>query len=251
MPAFNSMVRPGGFGAQAARNTNDVVIGRGAGMQPGTFAPQGITPDNRLAILQADPAYAAAALNANDSATNAGIDRQAAIRQAAIQFGGLPKDFNDQYGDVDQATLQLANDNPYSQLAQDSRAFGQQQVANRQAEAANGSIFSSQLNTDLGNENYAHGLNLANLAGAFGGAVNKAIGNFTGTIDTNKANLANALGTAETNQSQNPAYFGPSNDQIAPTPINGQNVHPTTFAPPAALPRITSNVGRKVYFKGA
>lgn len=199
--------------AQVAKNTTSFGV-------PGTIggpAPATTPAGNPFsAILQSDPGYESASNNATLNAQDAASSRTAAIRAAVLAYGGFSPGFQDSYGDVDAATLQAAQANPFSQLAQNQRSYAQGLEKDRQGEAATGSIFSGQLPTDMGNENYNQGLNLSNLANAFGSAVNGAIGTYTGALDTNRTNMANATETAEQNVAANPSYFAPT---TAPAPV--------------------------------
>ncbi len=179
------------------------------GAAQGAGAGGGMNPYD--AILKADPAYAQAENDAQQSAADAASNRTAAIRQAVLQFGGLAPGTKDTYGDVNAATLAAASANPYSEMAQNQRAFGQTQEKQLQGAAANGSIFSGQEPTDLGNQDYQHGLDLQTLGQNFSQSVGTAVGNFTNTLATNKTNLTNALFAAEKNQQTNPAYTGAFN----------------------------------------
>lgn len=190
----------------------------------------------QAAILKSDPAYAQAETDATESAGDAAANRTAAIRQAILQYGGVPQGFQDQYGDADAATEQAAAANPYSQLAQATRQQGQTQEADRQGEAANGSIFSGQTPTDIGNEDYNFGATLGGLGSQFGQSVQDAIGAYTGTLASNRTNLTNALFSAEKNEQTNPAYSGsfaptktpittaPAKPAVAPKPVTPQDL---------------------------
>src|SRR3954452_22136071 len=67
----------------------------------------GYTPDYS-GLITSDPSYLAAQTNAQSAAATASAQRRAALRQAIIRYGsGLPSGFTDQYGDIDQGTLDL------------------------------------------------------------------------------------------------------------------------------------------------
>lgn len=88
-----------------------------------TFA--GYTPDY-AGLIKSDPAYLAAQTNAQQAQTAAAAQRRAALRTALIRYGGgLPSNFTDQYGDVDQATLDQAGQNQQSTLANLAQNYGQ------------------------------------------------------------------------------------------------------------------------------
>lgn len=228
-PVYPNSSLPGNS-AQVTRNTTGFQPGGG-----GSGAPPLTAAQQRLAELQADPGYASAQVDATRAAQDAQSARQASIRGALIDYGGdLPTGFQDKYGDVDAATLATAKANPFSQAAQNLRQFGQTQEQNRQAEAANGSIFSGQAPTDIGNENYGQGLNLYNLANSFASTANDAIGKYAGVLDTNRGNMTDALFKAEQNQQTNPAYASTaSGNQSAPQPT--PHVGPTPVTKPTTI----------------
>src|SRR4051794_33672716 len=75
------------------------------------------TPDYS-GLITSDPSYLAAQTNAQSAAATASAQRRAALRQAIIRYGGgLPSSFTDQYGDIDQATLDQASGNKQSTIA--------------------------------------------------------------------------------------------------------------------------------------
>lgn len=198
--------------------------------KPGAaFAPSGGLPFG--SILQGDPGYASAANQATRSAQDAQSARQAAIRSALIAAGiPLPAGFKDTYGDVDQSTQDIAASNPFSTAAQQLRQFSQGQVANRQQEAASG--ITGQIATDVGNENYARGLDLSKLATQFSDSANNAIGQYAGVLNTNAGNLTDAIFKAEANQTKNPAYTAPAPAAPAtPTPVTKPRVVTPKFTP--------------------
>lgn len=196
----------GGASSSVAPSAGDIGSGAIDGAdQTVAPAPSAPSTDPYADDITSDPGYAAAQNDATLSAQDAASARTAAIRAAVLQYGGFAPGMTDTYGDVDAATLQAAQANQFSQLAQNQRSYTQGLEKDRQGEAANGSIFSGQVPTDMGNENYNQGLNLSNLANAFGSTINSAIGNYTGVLSTNRTNLANALLTAEQTAAANAA----------------------------------------------
>jgi hypothetical protein len=69
--------------------------------------------------------YLAWQASSGQNVGNAAAARTAALKQLAIQFGGLPQGFADQYGDIDAQTLQLAGQNQSSDQAQLARNYAQ------------------------------------------------------------------------------------------------------------------------------
>jgi hypothetical protein len=186
-------------------------------------------------VLESDPAYAQAQTDATQSAGDAAATRTAAIQQAILQFGGVPEGFQDAYGDATPADIAAGQANPYSQLAQAQRQEGQTEESDRQGEAANGSIFSGQTPTDMGNENYNYGATLSGLGQQFGQAAQNAIGAYTGQLSTNQTNLTNALFDAEKNEQTNPAYTSLFDPSTAPAPAASGPAAPARPAIPQTV----------------
>ncbi len=191
------------------------------------------------AVLPTLPGVVAANNNATLDEQDAATARTAAIRQAALQYGGLPPGFADKYGDVDSATLDASANNPYSSVAQNDRTYHQADYAMKQALAARGALSSGQLPTNLANQSYQHGLDLYNLANNFGSTVNTAIGNYTGVLGANRTNIANALLQAQHDASVNPAYAPPAAVPKTPkTPAKPKKTAPVKpKKPPKSAPK--------------
>jgi len=189
-----------------------VAQGDGAGHPDQIQISSGSTPDY-ASIIRNDPGYLAAQSAANEAAKGAVGTRQAALRQALIAYGGvMPGGFKDTYGDIDQATLDLAAHNQQSTLAGLARGLTQKTLDLRRSLAARGMLQSgdlgyglNQLNTDYAQSQYNAAQDLSN-------TWNTAIGAYTGVLNTNRANLATALGQAESFAYQN---YHPTSAQYA------------------------------------
>ncbi len=198
-----ALFSPGGFAAKLDSAPSPVGAG-GRTVTPRGPAP--FMPTRYNGILSGMPGVVAANNNAALSASDAGSARQAATRAASFNFGGVPTGFQDKYGDLTSADLTAAQNNPYSAVAQNERAFGQNDYAMKQALAARHTLDSGQLVTNLGNQNYQRGLDLYNLANQFGSTVNSAIGSYTGVLGQNRSDIANAILQAQHDASVNPGY---------------------------------------------
>src|SRR6266496_2522529 len=93
---------------------------------------------NWLALIQASPQWKAWIASKNATLANAATDRARAIRQAILQWGGIPPGFKDQFGDITQADIDAAKGNVYSTQNQISRAHDMALNQGRRALEARG-----------------------------------------------------------------------------------------------------------------
>lgn len=221
------------FRYQVGRNTSPQGEGaavRSAGGPPGATPVAPMTPEQqRMAELMTDPAYASATVAATRNANDAASTRQASLRALAIQMGGLPAGFQDKYGDIDQATLDAANANQFSQYANQQHDARQQAIDDRLGLAARGAEDSGATQGVIGQENYNNGKAMSALGDQFGSSVGSALSAYTGALNTNANNLTDATFKAEQDQKINPAYTA-----TAPLPVN--NTRQPLFRPTIPLP---------------
>lgn len=203
--------------------TQDVPLGRiqGAPSSVAATAPTNpTTPGGRITIggftpdyaklLTTDPAYLAWQASSGQNVGNAAAARAAALKQLAIQFGGLPQGFADQYGDIDAQTLQLAGKNQHSDQAQLARNYSQGVEAFKRQLAGRGALQSGDLQYGLDNADYARGQQSYDLGNQFGASARQAIGNFQGVVGQENQNQVNAISEAEQNVYSNPLAMSSS-----------------------------------------
>ena len=181
------------------------------GTPPPPAVPGSITTDpgftpNYPAIIRSDPGFIAAQHAASAAEAQAAADRRAAIRNQFIQYGGDWSGFTDKYGDIDQATRDLAKNNQYSTLAGLARALAISQRQQDQQLAARGMLQSGDLAYGLNQLNTGYGQNLYDAGNAFGNQLNQDLSTYTGVLGQNARDLVAATQAAYGNAIQNPAY---------------------------------------------
>jgi len=181
----------------------------------------GYTPD-WSGLIQSDPAYLSAQANARQAQADAAAQRKAALRSAITQYGGLPSGFSDQYGDVDQATLDAAGQNQFSTLAQLARNYSQNEDQFKRGLAARGALQSGDLNYGEDQLQNAYGQQRYDAANALSSTINQALGAYSGVLNSNAQNLTGAIQGAESNVDANPSY--------RPTPASTANYDATNSA---------------------
>jgi hypothetical protein len=166
----------------------------------------GYTPDYS-GLITSDPSYLAAQSAAQLAQSNASAQRRAALRQAIIRYGGgLPAGFTDQYGDVDQATLDQAGQNQQSTLANLATNYAQSEEQFKRGLAARGALQSGDLNYGEDQLNRGYAQQRYDAANALGDTETGLLNSYSGVLNQNAQNLAGAVGTAEQNVFANPAY---------------------------------------------
>lgn len=166
----------------------------------------GYTPDYS-GLITSDSAYLAAQTNAQQAAAAASAQRRAALRQAVIRYGsGLPSGFTDQYGDIDQATLDQASQNQQSTVANLATNYQQSEQQFLRQLAARGALQSGDLNYGEDQLNRGYAQQRYDAANALGDQANQAVNAYSGVLGQNSRDLAGAVGLAEQNVYSNPAY---------------------------------------------
>jgi len=155
-------------------------------------------------LIAHDPGYLAAQAAATAAAKTSAAQRRETIRQALIQYGGNWAGFTDKYGDIDQATRDLAAANQNSTLAQLARNLATNTHNMRAQLAARGMLESgdlgygqNQLQTNYAQDQYNAGLGL-------GQTLTGAVNAYTGVLNQNAKDLWGALMTATANEQNAP-----------------------------------------------
>lgn len=165
----------------------------------------GYTPDYG-SLISNDPAYLSAQAAAQNAQAQAAAKRKQQLQQAIIQYGGLPAGFTDQYGDIDQATLDQAGQNQYSVLGTLAKNYSQNEEQFKRSLAARGALQSGDLNYGEDQLTNAYGQQRYDAANAVGSQANQSLDAYMGVLSGNAANLSSAIQGAEGNVYSNPAY---------------------------------------------
>lgn len=165
----------------------------------------GYTPDYRNLILS-DPSYLAWKNSGTLDVNQAAAKRKAALQALTVQHGGLPATgFQDQYGDIDQGTLDLANKNQFSDVNRIQKAYTENVEAQKRALAARGALQSGDTQYALNQADYARAGNEYDVGQQFSNTYQDIINNYLGVESGARQAEAGALGTAEANVYGNPA----------------------------------------------
>lgn len=170
---------------------------------PSRVTIAGVTPDYEKLIL-GDPDYQAFQANSAKTDADYGAARTAALRKLAIQYGGVGAGFQDQYGDINQETLDLAGKNQFSDTASLQRNYEQGVEAFKRQLAARNALDSGDLGYGLEQADFGRGQQQFDLANQFGSAAGTVVNNFTSAVDAQRAAQINALQQARSNQYANP-----------------------------------------------
>lgn len=166
----------------------------------------GYTPDY-AGLIKADPGYIAGQSAAQAAQATAAAQRKAALQQAIVRYGGgLPSNFTDQYGDIDQATLDAAKNNQQSTLANLSTNYAQSEQQFLRQLAARGALQSGDLNYGEDQLQRGYAQQQYDAANAVGDQATGALNSYTGVLNQNSRDMAGAVNSAEANVYANPAY---------------------------------------------
>jgi len=169
-----------------------------------TFA--GYTPDY-AGLIKSDPGYLAGQFATQAAQATAAAQRKAALQQAIVRYGGgLPANFKDQYGDIDQATLDAAKGNQQSTLANLSTNYAQSEQQFLRQLAARGALQSGDLNYGEDQLQRGYAQQQYDAANAVGDQATGALNSYTGVLNQNARDMAGAVNSAESNVYANPAY---------------------------------------------
>lgn len=208
--ATPSVYTPSGASAPSGSGTTGTASAPAPAPAPAPAAPSinlsgGYNPDYG-ALIQSDPAYLAAKAAADKAKGDAAAQRKQMLQQALIGYGGLPANFNDQYGDIDQATKDAAANNQFSVLANLAKNYSQSTEQFKRGLAARGALQSGDLNYGLDQLEQGYGQQKYDAANQFGSQINSALNAYNDVIGGNAQSMAQAIQGAEGNVYSNPAY---------------------------------------------
>jgi hypothetical protein len=163
----------------------------------------GYTPDFK-SLIQADPAYISWANSSERSINDAAAQRKAALQSLAIAYGGLPQGANDQYGDIDQATLDLAKNNQFSQVAQLQRSYDQGVEQLKKQLAARGALQSGDLGYGLDQADYQRGASEYDMGRQYGDQMGSIENSYVDAFNRATSGEADAIQAAEQSVYSNP-----------------------------------------------
>jgi|SRR5262245_19280617 len=199
-----SQVGPGGGGFPTPSTPGINIPGAADPRIQLTPGNPGFTPDYG-GIIKRDPGYLAAVAAAKRAEADAFANRREAIRSAFVRYGGDLTGWTDKYGDIDQATRDLAAGNQYSTLASLSRDMANNQRAMRQQLAARGMLQSGELGFGENQLNVGYGQARYQAGQELGQEFGRSINDYAGVLGQNARDLRDAIFTATSNAYQNPA----------------------------------------------
>lgn len=197
-----------------------------------------VTPDYE-SLIRGDPGYQGvrSAISAQES--TAGRTRADMVRRAIAQFGAAPAGWQSGYGDVDQASLAAAQQNPFSTVRQlqDARSHGSADLA--AALGARGMLSSGALTggEQLLQREYDRSTadatsRLLAALGGYEGDYASAFGNLEGQGQQAYADAAGRV--AQMNPAQfvaDPIYQGPNGQPVQPVTYQGIGATPEPIGP--------------------
>jgi hypothetical protein len=137
-------------------------------------------PPDYLALIKGTPAYQSWLSSRNSRLGNLATDRATAIRQLALQFGGLPGGFKDAFGDLTPEDLAASQGNQFSATAQLQRADAQSREAMHRSLAARGMLQSGDLGYGEGQADLALAQGNNDAASQFLAQLNAALSGYAG-----------------------------------------------------------------------
>jgi hypothetical protein len=176
LPTTNYSAAPPG-----AVNVTPALVNFNPNQAPAGFQA-GNVPIDWQNMIASNPDYMQWAAQASQRADTATAARQAAMRQLAIRFGGLPANFSDVYGDINQETKDLAAGNPESENARLLRSYNDQIESNRRQLAARGMLQSGEFDYTQGQLDLARQGDIYNLNNEFLNAAQGNINDYAGLI---------------------------------------------------------------------
>lgn len=168
----------------------------------------GFTP-NYGQLIKSDPAYISGMASGQKDVAQAAAARRAALQKLTIQFGGLPQGLQDEYGDIDSGTLELAQKNTYSDTQRLQRSYAEGIEAFKRALAARGALQSGDTGYGLAQADLARGEREYDLSNQFANAAQGVVNDYVGVESDVRAREAALLA-----QAQQAVYSNPANRPV-------------------------------------
>lgn len=151
---------------------------------PGSTAPPAAPPaaPDYNALLKGMPEYQTWLASRNARLGNLATNRAAAIRQLALQFGGIPAGFKDAYGDIRAQDRDAASHNQYSVSAQIAANDATGRNDMHRSLAARGMLQSGDLGYGEQQADKARGSAEYGAAQQFMSALNDAVSGYTSGV---------------------------------------------------------------------
>lgn len=207
-PKPGGMGTPAGtgvFGGPAYGASVTPVVPPAPQFTPNPTVPIGGFTPNYGDLIRSDPGYQSGMAAGQQGVAQAAASRRAALQKLAIQFGGLPRGLQDQYGDIDAGTLELAQKNQYSDTQRLQRSYAEGIEAFKRALAARGALQSGETGYGLSQADLARGEREYDLSNQFANAAQGVINDYVGVESRVRQNEAGLLSQAQANVYSNPA----------------------------------------------
>lgn len=171
-PRYPAVIRPGGTVYPTPEAPAPVVTAdpRSAPSGGGSSGGYG---GNWNSILQQMAEWLKGSGQANAMRDQASATRRSAIQQLAIKYGGLPSAFQDKYGDYDEATKALAEQNQFADTRLLAKRYAESQDQLQRQLAARRALSSGETGYGLNRLTEQKGIDEYNLGNEFLGGVNQ------------------------------------------------------------------------------
>lgn len=195
----------GVFGGAASGTSVAPVVPAPPVFTPNPTVPIGGFTPNYGDLIKSDPGYVSGMASGQMDVAQAAAARRAALQKLTIQYGGIPQGLQDQYGDIDSGTLELAQKNQYSDTQRLQRSYAQGIEAFKKALAARGALQSGETGHGLSQADLARGEREYDLGNQFANAAQGVVNDYTGVESRVRQNEAALLSQAQQSVYSNPA----------------------------------------------
>src|SRR5688500_14543065 len=113
------------FGGAASATSVAPVVPTPPVFTPSPSVPVGAFTPNYGDLIKSDPGYISGMASGQMDVAQAAAARRAALQKLTIQYGGIPRGLQDQFGDIDAGTMELAQKNQYSDAQRLQRQYAE------------------------------------------------------------------------------------------------------------------------------